>query len=377
MSEEKQTPVFSGLTEKNKQDILDYFKSHDDADLTNLTCLIFNDERLRGQTKQARAVKDFCKENNLPIRVRTVVLKGALPLTESQIQFIENNFRVKTAVEIARELYDNPKITNFNQEYITVNNKIEEIKAKLVQTAESSKTSDGISFKTLSIGYDPEQVVTEEYKSPRTLKQTIDRVNHYLNYGLVEESLKKQQRFELEQLKKYLNVFRFIYQINTYKIQGDRDLFEDAFIRYTHDKPDLTQEDLDQFITLCNQIVRAAEIQRRIEALRVTMASGDVSMKINEAINVLQSELNACETLKNRLYNDLTTKRNQRLEEKNDGVEKLTNLVQAWKDEEFRNRTIHLAELEKMRVKQEVENINSMSELKALLRGATLEELSN
>jgi len=152
-------------------------------------------------------------------------------------------------------------------------------------------------------------------------------------------------------------------------------LFEDAFIRYTHDKPDLTQEDLDQFITLCNQIVRAAEIQRRIESLRTTMAAGEISMKMNEAINVLQSELNSCENIKTKLYNDLTTKRNKRLEEKSDGFEKLINLVHAWKDEDFRKRTIHLADLEKMKVKDEAERINSMSEIKALLRGATIEEL--
>ena len=49
--------------------------------------------------------------------------------------------------------------------------------------------------------------------------------------------------------------------------------------------------------------------------------------------------------------------------------------MQAWKDEEFRKKTIHLADLEKMKIKEEAGRINSMSEIKALLRGATIEEL--
>lgn len=354
------------LTEEQISKIREIFSNEEAPELAVLTQRVFGDDKLTGKTREGRAIKEFCKDNNLEFKTKTIVLKGLLPLNEEQMTFIKNNFRVKTALEMARELYANDSITNFNQEYRTVLSHVELIKADLEVDSEP---------KTIKIGYDPEELVADEYKPPKTVKQTIERINKFLNYGYEEENLKKQQLFEVNQLKRYLNVFRFVYQINTYKLQGDRDLFEDAFIRYTHDKPDLTQEDLDQFITLCNQIVRAAEIQRRIESLRATMVGGEISMKLNEAINVLQNELNSCETIKTRLYNDLTTKRNKRLEEKNDGFERLSNLVHAWKDEEFRKRTIHLAELEKIKVKEEAERINSMSEIKALLRGATVEEL--
>jgi len=366
MSEEKELL----LSEEQKEQIVDFFSNNQDPELSDIARKVFKNETLDGKTKEARLIKAFCKQNDLYFKTKTIVLKGLIDLNESQVTFIENNFRVRGVLEITKELFNDDSLTNLSQEYRTVSAKIDEIKASLIEPA---RPKDG--FEIISVSYDPEELIKSEYKPPRTLKQTVDKVNNYLNYGYSEESLKKQQRFELEQLKKYLNIFRFTYQINTYKIQGDRDLFEDAFIRYTHDKPDLTQEDLDQFITLCNQIVRAAEIQRRIESLRTTMAAGEISMKMNEAINVLQSELNSCENIKTKLYNDLTTKRNKRLEEKSDGFEKLINLVHAWKDEDFRKRTIHLADLEKMKVKDEAERINSMSEIKALLRGATIEEL--
>lgn len=360
------------LSKEHKKKVLDFFSIDLEPELSNLVRSVFENDNLDGKTKEARAIKAFCKEQGLKFKTRTVVLKGLIDLTEEQMIFINNNFRVKSALEMAKELFNNDDLTNLSQEYRTVNAKIEEIK-ETIKKDNTIQTKEELEI--ININYNPEELVQSEYKPPKTLKQTIERVNNYLNYGYNEETLKKQQLFEMQQLKKYLNIFRFIYQINTYKIQGDRDLFEDAFIRYTHDKPDLTQEDLDQFITLCNQIVRAAEIQRRIESLRATMAAGEISMKMNEAINVLQTELNSCENIKTKLYNDLTTKRNKRLEEKSDGFEKLINLVQAWKDEEFRKKTIHLAELEKMKVKEEADRINSMTEIKALLRGATIDEL--
>ncbi len=374
MQEETQTEL--KLTEEQIKILEDMYLEGECPNLKDMVIKVFGDSNLDGKTKEGRLLRKYCKDNNLKFKSNTVVLKGLIELSKQQIRFIENNFRVKTPLEIAREMFSNEELTNLSQEYRTVNAKVTEITDEIKEKNKAAgKDAKKDEFTVINVSYDPEQIVAGEYKPPKTLKQTVDRVNFYLNYGYSEEILKKQQRNELEQLRKYLNVFRFNYQINTYKLQGDRDLFEDAFIRYTHDKPDLTQEDLDQFITLCNQIVRAAEIQRRIEALRSTMANGDLSMRVNEAINVLQNELNACEAIKTRLYNDLTTKRNQRLDEKNDGVEKLNNLVQAWKDEEFRSRTIHLAELEKIKIAEEADKINSMSEIKALLRGATIEEL--
>ena len=45
-----------------------------------------------------------------------------------------------------------------------------------------------------------------------------------------------------------MHTFRFLHQIGTYNIETDRELFESSFVRYTWDKPDLTQEEVDQYI---------------------------------------------------------------------------------------------------------------------------------
>ena len=101
-----------------------------------------------------------------------------------------------------------------------------------------------------------------------------------------------------------------------------------------------------------------------------------VSVKLTETISSLETERNACEKIKDTLYNNLTTKRNKRLEDQNDGHDKIIHFVQAWKEEEFRQKYIHLAELQKIPVEEEVKKIGSMDALKALLKGVTPEELA-
>jgi hypothetical protein len=224
----------------------------------------------------------------------------------------------------------------------------------------------------------------DQYKYPSNVAQTIFRINKYLNYGWKEGTIKRSELKSVESLMGYLKVFRLNYQVNSYSRQEDRDLFEDAFIRYTHDKDDLTQEELDQFITLSNEVVIAADIQRRIEYLRMSldyMASESdgkkISMSLNEAINNAQTEYNQCISRQDKLYKSLTVNRSKRIEEKRNENASILNLVYAWKQEESRERMIALAELQRQSLKEEVEKLSSVDEFKAIIRGIDPKEIFN
>jgi hypothetical protein len=224
----------------------------------------------------------------------------------------------------------------------------------------------------------------EPYKAPLTMAQTIARINKYLNYGWKEDEIKKSQIKCVESLMSYLRVFRFNYQINSYSRMQDRELFEDAFIRYTHDKEDLTQEELDQFITLSNEVVIAADIQRRIDFFRISldsMASDSegkkISMGLNEAINNAQTEYNQCIGRQDKLYKSLTVNRSKRIEERRSENASILNLVYAWKQEENRARMIALAERQREALQLEVEKLSSMDEFKAIIRGIDPKEILN
>ena len=205
------------LTQEQNEKIQKHFGLLEKPDLATITRDIFQDNTLTGKTKEGRAVKKFCQENNLQFSVRTVILKGVLPMTPEQILIIQNNYRVTTPLKLTRQVFGDDTLTNLSQEYRTIEAYLETLekeKTKLVL-----KEGEG---KIIEVGYDREEITEEDYKSPSTTKQTIARINQYLLYNWDEATLKKQQLFQVEQLKKYLNIFRFIYQINTYKKKSHR-----------------------------------------------------------------------------------------------------------------------------------------------------------
>ena len=161
----------------------------------------------------------------------------------------------------------------------------------------------------------------------------------------------------------------------------DRSSCEDAFIRYTYDKPDLTQEEIDQYIELSNQIVRSIKIQRRSELMQrhlenITennMANPEqqskARMDLVEAIGKAGNEYDQCLKRCGDLLDDLKEKRSKRLSKQLQENASILNLVQAWRFEENRIKLAKLGELEQMQVGAEVERLMNMAEVRCLILG--------
>jgi len=309
-------------------------------------------------------------------------------LSDEQKEKIRQEYKKDgfTTLIFTRNLLNDQTISALHLEHRAVSEYVKSLHDQ--DDKKSLRISDSGEFET--INYEPSssfrrsEAPTEQYRSPATMVQVIARINKYLNYGWKEENLKRAQIKCVESLFSYLKIFRFLYQINNYSRQEDRELFEDAFIRYTHDKDDLTQEELDQFITLSNEVVIAADIQRRIEYLRMAlddMASESdgrkISMSLNEAINNAQTEYNQCISRQDKLYKSLTVNRSKRIEEKRNENASILNLVYAWKQEENRERMIALAERQREALKEEVEKLSSVDEFKAIIRGIDPKEIFN
>ena len=181
-----------------------------------------------------------------------------------------------------------------------------------------------------------------------------------------------------------MNTYRFIHQINHFGLTADRELFESSFIRYSHDKFDLTQEEVDQYIVLSTEVVIASSIQGRVEHLRTLLddTANDtegrrISMSLVEAISSAQTEYNQCVNRQQKLLSDLKEKRSDKLKKQFTDNASILNLIEMWKDEESRKKLIKLAELRKQSIKDEVENISSMDEVKARVMGLTEDEALN
>lgn len=375
---------------KEQEDIIrSAFAQGASPNLSDLTREVFNNESIDGRSKEGRAIKEYISEFQIG-KVKVNVIKKMEPyaLSEEQKEIIKQEYKKDgfTTLIFTRNLLNDQTISALHLEHRAVNEYVKYLQDQ--DDKKSLRIGDSGEFQT--INYEPSSnfrrgdTPTEQYKPPSSIMQAIARINKYLNYGWKEENLKRAQIKCVESLFAYLKIFRFLYQINNYSRQEDRELFEDAFIRYTHDKDDLTQEEIDQFITLSNEVVIAADIQRRIEYLRMSlddMASESdgrkISMSLNEAINNAQTEYNQCISRQDKLYKSLTVNRSKRIEEKRNENASILNLVYAWKQEENRARMIALAERQREALKEEVQKLSSVDEFKAIIRGIDPKEIFN
>lgn len=321
---------------------------------------------LDGRSKEAKEIKEFLATHLIKPRGSQVyVPKKSSDLSDEQKEYIANNVPTMSSVEMGRILFKDDKLTNLNKEIRTVNDYVKTLDSKVVHQ-------------------NPEEVPSGEYRPPKTFERMLQRVNRYIHEGIDKDKLTGKQKRDINAIIGYVNTYRFIHQINMYDLTTDRELFESSFVRYTNDKPDLTEEEVDQYIVLSNEVVISSKIQRRVERLQKlldeTTSQSDnikISMSLVEAISTGQNEYNQCVTRQQKLLNDLKEKRSDRLKNQIKENASIINLVQMWKDEESRSRLIKLAELRKMTVKQEIEKLSSMDEIKARILGLPEDEALN
>lgn len=358
------------LTDSQKLTILEAYEKDPKISLNDLVNLAFPENpELDGRSKEGRLVRAFLTENNIRARPSYEYNKMEnIELNDQQKEFISNNCSVMKAVEIARILFNNQKLSNLNHETKTVQVFI--------------KTIPGV-IKNLNQS-DNEEENYLEYKPPNTIDRAVARVNKYILNGYDRNDLKTSEKKNIESLINYLHTHRFIHQINTYTEQRDRQLFESSFIRYAHDKPDLTQEEVDQYIVLCTDIIIAAAIQRRIEFLQdlldnsATDTEGKrISMSLVQSISTAQTEYNQCIGRQQKMLSDLKVKRSQRIADQIKETASILNLVTLWKNEESRKDMLRLAELRKNVLKKEIERLSSLDEIKCRILGVSEEEILN
>ena len=363
------------LTQEQQDRVKEILQKNSEATLTEITAYAYNDENIDSRSKEGRALKQFLLENNIEYKNRSVFQRDRVSLTAEQEEFIKNNYKNQHYLDMAKILFKNNTLTHLSLESREVNKLVEKIQKSDPTYLEMKTYAPAETTPTGAMG---------EYFAPRRLDQTLYRINKYLNIGWEQGKLKATQLKQVEMLQRYMNTFSFCYQINTYKREDDRKLFEDAFIRYTYNKEDLTQEELDQFVTLCTETVTASSILQQVEDLRQLLRTAseedegrNIKMSLNEAISSLQTEYNQCRTRQNKLYKSLVDDRSKKMQDRKQENASILNLVQAWKDEERRKSIIILAEAQKQNLEDEAKRLSSMDELKAVIRGIDIDEMVN
>jgi hypothetical protein len=322
-----------------------------------------------GRSKEVRAIKTCLAKHNLKARAATTYKPvGEIELSDAHKQYITNNAKTMNALEMAKILFANPALTNLHAEVRAVNDLIKTLDTKVVYDV--TNVSD---------------VPKGKYSPPNTMDKVLKYVNQYVSINLDKGKLNAFQRKGLETLIGYLHTYRFIKQMNSFDSEDDRKSCEDAFIRYTYDKPDLTQEEVDQYIILANEVVMAFKAQHRHEHLQrmldqITGTSPEdakISMSLVEMIGKAASEFNQCVKRQQDLLDDLKEKRSSRVSKQIKDNASILNLISEWKQEEFRKKYLQIAELEQESVARELEKMEDVENIKARIFGLTRGEILN
>lgn len=361
------------LTSEQQSSILNEWNerssNEEPPSLNELIKLIFPDlENADGRTKEGRLIRAFLASKDIAARsLHNYVPKEKIKLTEEQQEYVINNVRTMKGYEIARIVFVNPDLSHVSQEARTINEFVKTIDPNIIPYDETQQTA------------------IEEYKPPKTFDKTMHRINEYVLDGIDKSRITAKQKKDIHSLISYLSTYRFNHQINSYENTTAQKLFESSFVRYTYNKNDLTQEEVDQYIVLSGEVVISSNIQRRVERLQQLLddvTSNDsetarISMSLVEAINTAQNEYNQCVNRQHKLLGDLREKRSDKLSKKMAGNASILNLVEAWKEEESRKKMINLAQLQKASLEKEVDNLSSMDELKSRILGLSKDEALN
>lgn len=368
------------LTDSQKEEVKRLFKELPEKDLTllNLTQLVFKNDKLNGQSVEGRCLKAFMGSEGFQFGTRTHEKKGDKELTIEQKKKLDANVAayIKKDIgqlELTKIIFEDESLTTLSQESRTVVNYLNAAIDKM----------DSEEFKKLTFNGNFGDDATDEYKPPKSLIQTLARINKYVvGEDWKIDSLKSDQRKKAESLQKYLNTFRIKYEISSYPKESQREVFEDAFVRYTYDKVNLEQEHLDMFCSLASERVNEVNIKAQINLMVLAMEAQNadtegrkIAMGLVEAINSARTELNQCMTRQDKMYKNLVTQRSKEIEKKESENATMLDLVIPWQQEDFRRATIHLAIKEKEKLRDEIKKLSSMSELKGMIRGLSASEI--
>ena len=356
------------LTEEQQLKLLQEWNSRpsNPPGLSELVKLAFDREDLDGRSKEGKAVKQFLASRQIkPRKSHEYEAKGLIELNDEQKEYISNNCSTMTGLEMAQVLFEDNSLTNLCQETRSVLDYMRNIPSN-------------VKFNSA----EDEDIPTEDYKPPRSEERTIVKINKYVLDGIDKNKLTYKHKKEINSLIGYMNTHRFIHQMNIYDNEGDRELFESSFVRYTYDKGDLSQEEVDQYIVLCTEVVISSNIQRTITVLQHQIElsmqeDGKIPMALVEASSTARKEYNDCVNRQQKLNNDLKVKRSDKLSKQVKETASIINLVQMWKEEESRARLIQMGEMRKKVIEKEIDRLSSMDEVKSRILGISTEEILN
>lgn len=348
------------LTDEQKKIILDRCNAPGNPPGIKELCILVFGPGTDGRDRRSKLIKEFCGSMGKKFRVSNEYNKitDEVHFSPEQEQFIKKHVNQMNATEIARILWADPTITNLDARARATRYFIEK-QAEYIHKPEN------------------DEIPSKEYEPPTTLQSACFRVNKYVREAISKEELEKDTRVRknLECLIRFCHNPRVVSLMNRFEKQGDRNLFESCFIRYLYSiGEELSEPDLDGYVSLCLEVVNRTNLQGELERLnRMRDQSLDqdqkLSMSIVEMIGKIHTAIDNTEKRQNQLRQSLEGTRSKRLELKIQNNQSVTQLVEAWRQDDKRKRLIKLAEARRERNKNELIRLDNLDDLKVEMFG--------
>lgn len=356
------------LTEEQKRYILE---NYDKKDIKYVIQEAFDDDTLDARKWQGKLVTSFL--NDLSLKYKTSrdydSKEDSIQLTFDQKEYIKNNIsRAKNLVELASTVF-RKDLTPLHAEFKVLKKYVDEEFPDLA----------GLSL----------DEVYDEYVPPTTFLRTLRKINECLKGQdpLKEDKLNNRLKVCIEKLMSYMHSPRFLSVASNYRLRREREIFELEFVKSTWDKPDLSSDDINLYINLCQEYIMQERILRVIDRLQEALdelaeGEGDAGSVVSisnlaDSIKKQREDLDKSIKRQITIKDDLDGKRKERVKDKENRSKNIAHLVQLVQEEEIREDMLVLAERRRQEVKEAAVELDRASETEALILGLSRDEYFN
>jgi hypothetical protein len=336
-------------------------KNWTDMDLMEMTRHVFKDDNLKGSSKEGRVVRQYLINKGYKVKTTEKTKKGDIELTEENKEFILKYANDMKPYEIARVLFKNETLHQFAKESLAV-------QLFLKNTSPALLKKD-------------DEFTDEDYTPPKTFKSAFKRICEVTAMNLEEDKLNVKVRKCIERAVDFLQAPRFVLTVNNLKNLSERTIFESEYIRSIWDKPDLTTDEINLYISLVNEYVIQDRLHRIMSKLNMLLENvtqdpdGKISIALSDAIKGKSEELHQSLTRQSKFVTDLSGRRSDRQALQTARAKSLVSLVEAFREESERKNAVRIAEIRKKKVVDEIHRLENEEEWDARIFGITKEEI--
>lgn len=316
-------------------------------DVLDIAKAVFENPAIDKRSVEFKKVRRFLA--GLPAEPPPVVKvppRGPVELNEEQKRFIEQNYEEQNVLSLGKTLFAEKAdfLTPLHGECKAIQLYIKEIDPTFFQDMRGK---------------------LETYKPPKDLPDLCKLVAQAANVELNPDRISTVDRNCLKHLSHNLSSDRFRSCMDQLNTERERDIFESEFIRATWDKPDLTPDEVNLYINLCDEYINRDRISRKYAKLDEAFfeekdAKNDMSMRLSEMIKAVSAERDQAAKRIESLINKLNGDRAKRLKEKGARTVSITAAFEAFKAEEERRQMLRIAQVQREAIREEQKRLEGM-----------------